>query len=65
MRSACNRPIAVFKLAFEAGDGDGSEMPAVPGVVPIVSHDEAIMFGNGDWTKIGSRLFLGDENAIF
>src|SRR5688500_16342654 len=28
MRSACNRPIAVCEFAFQAGDGDGSEMPA-------------------------------------
>src|SRR5881394_1628520 len=46
MRSACNRPIAVFKLAVEAGDGDGTEIPAVARLVTIVSHDEAIIFGN-------------------
>ena len=64
MRSAYDRPIAVFKLALEAGDGDGSEIPAVARVVPIVSHDEAIIFGNGDWAKIGGLLFRGDENPI-
>ena len=64
MRSAYDRPIAVFKLALEAGDGDGSEIPAVARVVPIVSHDEAIIFGNGDWTKFGGWLFRGDENPI-
>src|SRR5882672_6094548 len=65
MRSAGNRPIAVFKLALQAGDGDGTEIPAVARVVTIVSHDEAIIFGNGDGTKIGGWLFLGGENAIF
>src|SRR5438046_494207 len=64
MRSAYHRPIAVTKLALEAGDGDGSKMPAVARSVPIVSHDEAIIFGNGDWTKIGGWLFRGDENPI-
>src|ERR1051326_7519050 len=48
MRPACNRPIAVFKLALEAGDGDGAERPAVARVVTIVSHYEAIIFGYGD-----------------
>lgn len=65
MRSAGDRPIAVFKLALEAGDGDGAEMPAVERVVPIVAQDEAIVFGNGDGAEIGGGLFLGEENSIF
>ena len=39
--------------------GDGSDNAAVLGIVPVVTHHEEIIFGNGDGPKIASNRFLG------
>ena len=57
-------PVAVFEFAEHPGYRNRAELPAVPGLVPVIAHDEAFIFGHGDFRKIGRRMALRDKNAI-
>src|SRR6185436_2955658 len=60
----CDGPVAVFEFAEHPGYRNRAELPAVPSHVPVIAHDEAFIFGHGDFRKIGRRMALRDKNAI-
>ena len=60
----CDGPVAVFEFAEYPGYRNRAEIPAVPGLVPVIAHDEAFVFGHGDFRKIGRRTVLRNEDAI-
>jgi hypothetical protein len=60
----CDGPVAVFEFAEHPGYRNRAELPAVLARVPVIAHDEAFVFGHGDFRKIGRRMALRDKNAI-
>src|ERR1039458_7442508 len=61
----CDGPVAVFEFAEYRGYRNRADIPAVPGLVPIIAHHETFIFGHGDFRKIGRRMVLRNKNAIF
>ena len=60
----CDGPVAVFEFAEYPGYRNRAEIPAVPGLVPVVAHDETFIFGHSDFGKIGRGMALRDKNVI-
>ena len=60
----CEGPVAVIEFAEYAGYWNRAQIPAVPGLVPVIAHDKAFIFGHGDFRKIGRWMTLRDKNAI-
>ena len=61
----CDGPIAVLEFAEYPGHRDRADIPAVQGLVPVISHHETPVLRHCDFRKIGRRMALRDKNAIF